>query len=117
MGAQVIGGYLAHSLAILSDAAHLLSDVGGMLISIMVGSRRPVDVKASTIRSQLFFFKRAATRWCAGDHVGTTRHNTVVLVGVPSRRNRWGSYVRLADLGARLHRACVCWLRRASAPS
>jgi len=31
---EIIGGYLAHSLAIMTDAAHLLSDVAGMAISI-----------------------------------------------------------------------------------
>lgn len=31
---EVVGGYLAGSLAIMSDAAHLLSDVGGFAVSI-----------------------------------------------------------------------------------
>uniref|UniRef100_A0A8C8VPD1 Probable proton-coupled zinc antiporter SLC30A3 n=1 Tax=Pelusios castaneus TaxID=367368 RepID=A0A8C8VPD1_9SAUR len=31
---EVIGGYLAHSLAIMTDAAHLLMDVGSMLVSV-----------------------------------------------------------------------------------
>lgn len=34
MLAELIGGYMAHSLAIMTDAAHLLSDVAGMAISI-----------------------------------------------------------------------------------
>lgn len=32
MGAEVAGGYYANSLAIMTDAAHLLSDVAGLLI-------------------------------------------------------------------------------------
>jgi len=34
MVAEVIGGFLANSLAIMTDAAHLLSDLAGFLISI-----------------------------------------------------------------------------------
>ena len=33
MVAEVVGGALANSLAIMSDAAHLLSDVAGMVRS------------------------------------------------------------------------------------
>jgi len=33
--AEVVGGYLASSLAIMSDAAHLLSDVLGFVISLL----------------------------------------------------------------------------------
>lgn len=42
MGAEVVGGYLANSLAIMTDAAHMLSDVAGFMISyfaIYMGSR------------------------------------------------------------------------------
>jgi zinc transporter 2 len=35
MTAEFLGGYFANSLAILSDAAHLLSDVSGFFISIL----------------------------------------------------------------------------------
>uniref|UniRef100_A0A672V366 Probable proton-coupled zinc antiporter SLC30A3 n=1 Tax=Strigops habroptila TaxID=2489341 RepID=A0A672V366_STRHB len=31
---EVIGGYLAHSLAIMTDAAHLLTDIGSMSVSL-----------------------------------------------------------------------------------
>ncbi|KAM8914416.1 proton-coupled zinc antiporter SLC30A2-like [Spinachia spinachia] len=34
MAGEVIGGYAAHSLAIMTDAAHLLSDFGSIVISI-----------------------------------------------------------------------------------
>ena len=33
MGAEIAGGYLAHSLAIMTDAAHMFSDVAGFMIS------------------------------------------------------------------------------------
>eukprot|EP00172_Hildenbrandia_rubra_P000782 Plantae.Rhodophyta-Hildenbrandia_rubra.ctg14389.p1 GENE.Plantae.Rhodophyta-Hildenbrandia_rubra.ctg14389~~Plantae.Rhodophyta-Hildenbrandia_rubra.ctg14389.p1 ORF type:complete len:430 (-),score=58.84 Plantae.Rhodophyta-Hildenbrandia_rubra.ctg14389:630-1919(-) len=32
---ELIGGYIAHSLAIMADAAHLLSDLAGFVISIL----------------------------------------------------------------------------------
>jgi Co/Zn/Cd efflux system component len=32
---ELIGGYIANSLAIMTDAAHLFSDITGFLISIM----------------------------------------------------------------------------------
>uniref|UniRef100_A0A8C3FZW3 Probable proton-coupled zinc antiporter SLC30A3 n=1 Tax=Chrysemys picta bellii TaxID=8478 RepID=A0A8C3FZW3_CHRPI len=41
---EVVGGYLAHSLAIMTDAAHLLADVGSMsvsLFSLWVSARPP----------------------------------------------------------------------------
>ncbi|KAG5857240.1 hypothetical protein ANANG_G00017290 [Anguilla anguilla] len=41
---EVVGGYLAHSLAIMTDAAHLLTDFGSMLVSLFslwVSSRPP----------------------------------------------------------------------------
>jgi zinc transporter 2 len=42
--AEVVGGYLAGSLAIMTDAAHLLSDFVGFLVSlfsIWLGSQIP----------------------------------------------------------------------------
>lgn len=42
MIAEFVGGYMSHSLAIMTDAAHILSDVAGFLISyfaIYMGSR------------------------------------------------------------------------------
>jgi len=42
--AEVVGGYLAGSLAVMTDAAHLLSDFAGFLVSlfaIWVGRRAP----------------------------------------------------------------------------
>lgn len=34
MAVEIIGGILANSLAILTDAAHLMSDIAGFMISI-----------------------------------------------------------------------------------
>ena len=39
----ILGGYVANSLAVMTDAAHLLSDFGGFMISlfaIWLGSRK-----------------------------------------------------------------------------
>ncbi|XP_033916279.1 probable proton-coupled zinc antiporter SLC30A3 [Melopsittacus undulatus] len=44
---EVIGGYLAHSLAIMTDAAHLLTDIGSMsvsLFSLWVSTRPPTKI-------------------------------------------------------------------------
>ena len=44
MIAEVVGGYLANSLAILTDAAHMLSDFASFLISLFalwIGRREP----------------------------------------------------------------------------
>jgi len=35
MFAEIAGGFLAHSLAIMTDAAHLFSDLSGFLFSII----------------------------------------------------------------------------------
>lgn len=42
MAGEIIGGYISGSLAIITDAAHMLSDVAGFLISyfaIYIGTR------------------------------------------------------------------------------
>ena len=43
--AEGVGGYLSHSLALLSDAAHLLADVGAIALSVfaVVVASRPAD--------------------------------------------------------------------------
>ncbi|XP_061603045.1 zinc transporter 2 [Cololabis saira] len=44
MVGEVIGGYMAHSLAIMTDAAHLLTDFGSMMVSLFslwISSRPP----------------------------------------------------------------------------
>nr|XP_054604137.1 zinc transporter 2 isoform X2 [Nothobranchius furzeri] len=44
MTGEIIGGYLAHSLAIMTDAAHLLTDFGSMMVSLFslwISSRPP----------------------------------------------------------------------------
>ena len=42
MSAEIVGGYISGSLAIMTDAAHMMSDVAGFLISyfaIYMGNR------------------------------------------------------------------------------
>merc|ERR1711865_1359890 len=43
MIAELVGGYLAHSLAIMTDAAHLMSDMAGFAISIVAISLAKKD--------------------------------------------------------------------------
>jgi len=41
---EFVGGYISHSLAIMTDAAHLLSDFGGFMISLFalyLGTKKP----------------------------------------------------------------------------
>ncbi|GCB67571.1 hypothetical protein scyTo_0015130 [Scyliorhinus torazame] len=40
MVGEVVGGYLAHSLAIMTDAAHLLTDFGSMLVRLLLTTKR-----------------------------------------------------------------------------
>lgn len=45
MAAEIVGGIMSDSLAILTDAAHMLSDVGGFAISILsiwIGQKAPI---------------------------------------------------------------------------
>jgi len=44
---ELVGGYMANSIAIMSDAAHLLSDLLGFamsIISILIGSRASTKI-------------------------------------------------------------------------
>ena len=47
MVAEAVGGWLAHSLALVADAGHMLADVGALGLSLMVASlaRRPVTAE------------------------------------------------------------------------
>ena len=55
---EVIGGFLANSLAIFSDAAHLLTDIAGFVISLVAvyASRRPgcKDFTYGHVRAEIF---------------------------------------------------------------
>ncbi|KAI1231134.1 hypothetical protein IHE44_0008067 [Lamprotornis superbus] len=66
MVGEAVGGYLAHSLAILTDAAHLLTDFASIMISLFalwVSSRPPT-------KTMNFGWYRAALPgsrgWCSG---------------------------------------------------
>ena len=47
MGVEVIGGWLAHSLALIADAGHMLSDAGalGLTLFAMRFARRPATAQ------------------------------------------------------------------------
>lgn len=53
--AEIIGGYMAGSLAIMADAAHLLSDCVSFIVALLAiwMSRRPPDARMT------FGYKRA----------------------------------------------------------
>jgi len=73
--AQVIGGFLSHSLALLSDAGHMLADVGALLIAFLalrLYSRSQSDKEK--LRLYTFGFRRI--------EVLAALVNGVVLVGI-----------------------------------
>jgi len=47
MLAEAIGGYLGHSLALLADAGHMLSDVAALGLTLFAAwiARRPASAK------------------------------------------------------------------------
>ena len=55
---EVFGGYIANSLAIFSDAAHLLTDIAGFAISLLavIASQRPgcKDYTYGMVRAEVF---------------------------------------------------------------
>src|SRR4051794_25404038 len=55
MAVELIGGWLSNSLALISDAAHMLTDVGAMFLSLFAlwVARRPVT------RTMSFGYHRA----------------------------------------------------------
>ena len=56
--AQVIGSYISGSLALLSDAGHMLSDAGALIIAFialrMYASAKGISINQSIIISKLF---------------------------------------------------------------
>jgi cobalt-zinc-cadmium efflux system protein len=65
MAAEVVVGILAHSLALLSDAAHMLTDAGALLMSIIVIGlvRRPAKGNLT------FGLKRAEILWAQANGI------------------------------------------------
>lgn len=58
-GGVSAGGYLAHSLAIMTDAAHLLTDFGSMMVSLFslwISSRPPT-------KTMNFGWHRSGKEW------------------------------------------------------
>lgn len=55
---EVLGGYIANSLAIYSDAAHLLTDIAGFAISLLavLAAKRPgcKDYTYGMVRAEVF---------------------------------------------------------------
>src|SRR3989442_15887103 len=49
MGAEAVGGWLAHSLALLADAGHMLADVGALGLALFVArvAQRPATPERS----------------------------------------------------------------------
>src|SRR5438309_11194751 len=74
MGAEIAGGFLFHSLALLSDAVHLLTDVSGLALALLaIGLQaRPTTERhtfglqrADVLAAQANAFVLAAVTICA----------------------------------------------------
>jgi len=48
-GVEAVGGWLSNSLALLSDAGHMLTDFGGLLLALVASwmARRPATERLS----------------------------------------------------------------------
>jgi zinc transporter 2 len=68
MAVEITGGIIAHSLAILTDAAHLMSDVFGVLISIFA-------IRLGRIESDKFDFSYG---WGRAEIIGSL--GSVILI-------------------------------------
>ena len=55
---EVIGGYLSGSLAIMSDAAHMFSDLASFLISLMAIhlSEKPAKKELKQLKSSIYLY-------------------------------------------------------------
>lgn len=82
---EVIGGFLSHSLALLSDAGHMLTDLASLSVSLtaMIMAERPVsgrhtygfarlEVLAALGNALTFFVMVAAVGWEAFRRLSTT---------------------------------------------
>src|SRR2546422_424366 len=76
MVAEAVGGWVAHSLALLADAGHMLADVGALGLSLGVASlaQRPVTAERTFGRPRL---GRGARRGCDHPHDRLDRRRLV----------------------------------------
>jgi cobalt-zinc-cadmium efflux system protein len=91
LGAEIVGGILFGSLALLADAVHLVSDVAGLGIALgaVVLTARPVSrahsfgfARAEVLAAQLSaFLLLAAGAWIVAEGVGRWREPVAVVGG------------------------------------
>ena len=69
MVAEIVAGILAHSLVLLSDAAHMLTDAGALLLSLVVLRlvRRPArgNLTFGLQRLEVLCRRRPTARRCS----------------------------------------------------
>ena len=67
LAAEVVGGVLTGSLAVLADAGHLLSDVGAIVLALAAShlASRPAGAVAPLATSALRCLRRSSTAWCS----------------------------------------------------
>ena len=92
---EIVGGYLAHSLAIMTDAAHLLTDVGALSLSFFA-----IHISEQSSCSQYTF------GWHRAEIIGalTSIFSIWFLTGIIlfEAFNRMLSFYRCASLGEKL---------------
>lgn len=86
MVAEVVGGALANSLAIMSDAAHLLSDVAGMGIALAAGAA--AARKALPGSAHTFGHHRAEVIGALGSTAATWAVTAALVVAAVGRLRR-----------------------------
>jgi len=102
IGRICAGGYLAGSLAVATDAAHLLSDFAGFMISIfaLYIAERPATKRLS------YGYHRAGNFLCISSTLQTEKSN-LQRCGIRLKilffngivRSNWGLDIRALDLG------------------
>ena len=100
MAAEVVVGVLAHSLALISDAGHMLTDAASIVLALVAISiaaptgRRPLHLRSQTGRDPLGSGQR--------DHPAAARGVVCLRGGAPADQSARG--VRAAGVGHRAGR-------------
>jgi hypothetical protein len=97
---EVVGGVLAHSLALLTDAAHLLSDLSGYLIGLF--ALWAVSLQASQ-KSSFGYHRECARSWLVPSPANSLRVSERVIHVNPKRRDGACGHRRGDTGGAAVH--------------
>ncbi len=113
MIAEAVGGWLSGSLALLSDAGHMLTDVGALALALLAiqFASRPADAKRT------FGFRRAevlAAQFNVATLLGLTGwivYEAIERLHVPHRPIQFAAMAITASLGVVGNGVILVWLR------